>query len=350
VKRTLAPIVAAGALVIKAVGATVVGAPGAAAAAAQVHDLTLVPEHVHWGYYDAGVKPALRIASGDTVRVETMVARGIARLTAAGVADREIPEALKMVERGVTERGPGAHPLTGPIYVDGAEPGDVLEVKILGFEFLHPYGATGFLPNSGTLPDDFPYARFKLVRLDLATGTADFGYGVTLRIAPFFGSIGVAPPPLVGRISSGPPGPHAGNLDNKELVAGSTLYLPVHVRGALLSIGDAHAMQGDGEVTLTALETSVRGTVQISVRKGRRLNWPRAETPTHYITMGLHPDLNEAAKLAVREAVDFLATEKGIPRDDAYILCSIGVDLHVTQLVDGTKGVHAMVPKSIFMR
>ena len=171
-----------------------------------------------------------------------------------------------------------------------------------------------------------------------------------MKIAPFFGSIGVAPDPLVGRISSGPPGHHAGNLDNKELVAGSTLYLPVHVRGALLSMGDGHAMQGDGEVTVTALETSLRGTVQVTVRKGKRLTWPRAETPTHYIAMGLHTDLDEAARLATHEMIDFLVTEKGMKRDEAYILCSLAADLHVTQLVDGTKGVHAMIAKSIFTR
>lgn len=316
----------------------------------RTHDLKLLPQNVHWGYYDAAVKPVLRIASGDTIRVETMVARGLQRLTAAGVKDDEIPEALKAVESAVTERGPGAHPLTGPVWIEGAEPGDVLEVKILGFEFLHPYGVTGFIPNNGTLPDEFPYVRFKLIRFDPRAGTAQFAPGITLKLAPFFGSIGVAPSPLVGRVSSGPPGPHTGNLDNKDLVAGSTLYVPVHVPGALLSVGDAHAMQGDGEVTLTALETSVRGTIQVTVRKGRRLNWPRAETPTHYIAMGLHTDLDQAAQLATREMVDFLVTEKGLSRDEAYILCSIAMDLHVTQLVDGTKGVHAMIAKSIFTR
>ena len=316
----------------------------------RTHELKLLPENVHWGYYDASLKPVLRVASGDTIRVETMVARGLQRLRAAGVPETEIPNALKAVETTVTERGPGAHPLTGPIWIENAQPGDVLEVKILGFEFLHPYGVSGFIPNSGTLPDDFPYARFKLIRVNAAAGTAEFAPGVTLKLAPFFGSIGVAPDPLVGRISSGPPGHHAGNLDNKELVAGSTLYLPVHVPGALLSMGDGHAMQGDGEVTLTALETSLRGTVQVTVRKGKRLNWPRAETPTHYIAMGLHTNLDEAARLATREMIDFLATEKGMARDEAYILCSLAADLHVTQLVDGTKGVHALVAKSIFVR
>jgi acetamidase/formamidase len=321
-----------------------------AAQAPHTHDLKLVPGNVHWGYYDAAVKPVLRVASGDTVRVEAMVARGLARLRAAGVQEDEIPESMKIVERTVTERGPGAHPLTGPIFVEGAEPGDTLEVKILGFEFLHPYGVSGFIPGSGTLPEDFPYVKFHLVRFDPRAGTAAFAPGITLKLAPFFGSIGVAPDPLVGRISSGPPGPHAGNLDNKELVAGSTLYIPVAVSGALLSMGDGHAMQGDGEVTLTALETSLRGTVQVTVRKGRRLAWPRAETPTHYIAMGLHTDVGEAARLATRELIEFLVSEKKMNRDEAYVLCSIAADLHITQLVDGTKGVHAMLAKSIFSR
>ena len=318
--------------------------------APRTHDLTLTPEHVHWGYYDPAVKPVLRIASGDTVRVETMIARGLQRLRAAGVKDDEIPESLKVVERAVTERGPGAHPMSGPIWIEGAEPGDALEVKIVGFEFLHPYGVSGFIPGGGTLPDEFPYVGFHLVRFDPRAGTATFAPGITLKLAPFFGSIGVAPNPLVGRISSGPPGPHAGNLDNKELVAGSTLYLPVHVPGALLSIGDGHAMQGDGEVTGTALETSLRGTVQVTVRKGKRLTWPRAETPTHYIAMGLHVDLDEAAKLATHEMIEFLVAEKKMTRDEAYVLCSVAADLHVTQVVDGTKGVHVMLAKSIFTR
>jgi len=319
-----------------------------ASAGAETHDLKLTPPNVHWGYYDARLKPVLRIASGDTVRVETMVAGGLERLTLAGVPDSEIPDSLQQVEKSVTDRGAGAHPLTGPIYVEGAEPGDVLEVRILAFEFLHPYGVTGFRPGSGTLPDEFPYAHFMRIPIDARAGTAEFRPGVILRLAPFWGSIGVAPPPPIRRLSSGPPGWHAGNLDNKELVAGSTLYLPVHVPGALISMGDGHGLQGDGEVTITALETSLRGTVQISVRKGKPIRWPRAETPTHFITMGLHPDLNEAARMATREMIDFLVSEKGMTRDEAYTFCSLAVDLRVTQLVDDTKGIHAMLAKSIF--
>jgi len=315
---------------------------------AATHELKLIPVNVHWGYYDASLKPVLRIASGDTVRVETMVAGGLERLRLAGVQDSEVPDSLKQIEKSVTDRGPGVHPLTGPIYVEGAEPGDVLEVRILGFEFLHPFGVTGFRPGSGTLPDEFPYARFKLIRIDPKAGTAEFRPGVRLKLAPFWGSIGVAPPSLIRRLSSGPPGAHAGNLDNKELVAGSTLYLPVHVPGALISMGDGHGLQGDGEVTITALETSLRGAVQIFVRKGKQIRWPRAETPTHFITMGLHPDLDEAARMATREMIDFLVSEKGMSRDEAYIFSSLAVDLRVTQLVDDTKGIHAMLLKSIF--
>jgi acetamidase/formamidase len=311
------------------------------------HELKLTPANVHWGFYDARVKPALTVKSGDTVRVETMLAGGIERLKIAGVPDVEIPQSLKDVENAVTDRGPGAHPLTGPIYVEGAEPGDVLELHIGPFEYLHPYGLAGFRPFAGTLPDEFPYARFKKISIDAKAGTATFAPNITLKLAPFWGSIGVAPPTTIRRQSSAPPGPHTGNIDNKELVAGSILYVPVHVQGALLSLGDGHGLQGDGEVSVMALETSLRGNVQIFVRKGKRLLWPRAETPTHFITMGLHPDLNEAARMATREMIDYLVAEKGMTREDAYMLISLGVDLHVTQTVDETKGVHAMLPKSI---
>lgn len=320
---------------------------GGSFAAAETHEIELLPQNVHWGYYSRSVPPILRIVSGDTVRVETMLAGGVERLLLAGASEAEIPDALKEVERVVTDRGSGAHPLTGPIYVEGAEPGDTLEVRIVGFEYLHPFGVSGFLPNAGTLPQDFPYGYFKLIRFHATAGTAAFRPGVTLRLAPFFGSMGVALN-IPSRIPSGPPGPHTGNIDNKHLVAGSTLYIPVHVPGALLSMGDGHAMQGDGEVSLTGIETSMRGTVEVHLRKGERLRWPRAETPTHFITMGLHPDLDEAARMATREMIDYLVSERGIPRDDAFILVSIAVDLHVTQLVDGTKGIHAMVPKSLF--
>ena len=317
-------------------------------AQSRTHELPLKPQTIHWGYYDPKIPPALKIASGDRVRVETMIAGGLARLRLAGVSEAEIPDSLKAVENAITERGPGAHPMSGPIYIEGAEPGDSIEVRILSIEFLHNFGVGAFNPGGGTLPDDFPYAHLKLVRWQPGTTTVEFAPGITLKLAPFFGSIGVAPPPLVGRISSRPPGYHGGNLDNKDLVAGSTLYLPVHVPGALLSIGDGHGLQADGEVTGTALETSLRGLFEIRVRKGKRLLWPRAETPTDYISMGLSEDLDEASRLATREMVDFLVAEKGLTRDAAYVLCSFAANLHVTQSVDQTKGVHATLSKSIF--
>jgi acetamidase/formamidase len=334
-------------LVVLAAGMSV---PAVRAQAPRVHELSLRPETVHWGYYDPKIPPALRVASGDRVRVETMVAGGLQRLRLAGVPESDIPESLKAVEERVTERGPGAHPMSGPIFVEDAQPGDVLEIRIIAIDYLHNFGVNAFSPGGGVLPDDYPYAGLKLIRWSAGATSVQFAPGITLPLAPFFGSIGVAPPPLVGRISSRPPGYYGGNLDNKDLVVGSTLYLPVQVPGALLSIGDGHAMQGDGEVTGTALETSLRGTFELRVIKGQRLKWPRAETPTHYIAMGLHEDLDEAARLAVREMVDFLMVEKKLSRDDAYMLCSLSADLHVTQAVDATKGVHVTIAKSLFTR
>ncbi|HZR24386.1 MAG TPA: acetamidase/formamidase family protein [Vicinamibacterales bacterium] len=330
------------------IGAGLLVSATAVAQSPRTHELPLTPQHVHWGYYDAKLTPVLRVASGDRIRVETMVAGGLQRLRLAGASDAEIPESLKAVERQVTERGPGAHPMTGPIFVEGAAPGDTLEIHIVSIDFLHNFGVNAFSPVSGVLPDDFPYAALKLIRWPAGAKRVEFAPGITLPMAPFFGSIGVAPPPLIGRISSRPPGWHGGNLDNKDLVVGSTLYLPVHVAGALLSIGDGHALMGHGEVTGTALETSLRGTIEVRVRKGQQLKWPRAETPTHYISMGLDEDLDRAAMLATREMVEFLVAEKKLSREDAYMLCSLAGDLYVTQAVDATKGVHMTMAKSLF--
>jgi acetamidase/formamidase len=316
---------------------------------AENHRLPLAPENIHWGYFDATIPPVLRVASGDVVEFETMVARGLERMELAGASRDEFPESMRRVESEVRERGPGAHPLTGPIYVEGAEPGDRLEVRIEAIDLWSPLGVCGFLPDGGTLPDEFPYAALKLFRLDLRSRTTELRPGVVVPLVPFFGTIGVAPPRLRGRVSSGPPGHHGGNFDLKELVAGTSLFLPVHVPGALLSIGDGHAAQGDGEVSGTAIETALRGRVRILLHRGRgSLLWPRAETPTHYVTLGLDPDLDVAARIATSEMVRFLMAEKGLSRDEAYFLASIAADLRVTQLVDGTKGIHAMLSKALF--
>jgi acetamidase/formamidase len=315
---------------------------------AETLDLKATPKTVVWGYYSAEAPPALRVHSGDIVRIETVSTGSPARFEAAGVPANQISEALRQIFKQVTDRGPGGHILTGPVFVEGAEPGDTLEVRIVAIDLASPFAYNGFRPGSGFLPDDFPYARTKIIPLDRERMTARFSDSIEIPVRPFFGSMGVAPPIGNGRISSAPPWIHAGNLDNRELVAGTTLYIPVHATGALFLVGDGHAGQGNGEVDITAMETALTGTFQFTVRKDMHLRWPRAETPTHYITMGLHEDLTEATKLAIRDAIDFLVTEKHLSRDDAYMLSSVAVDFDITQLVDGNKGVHAMIPKSIF--
>jgi acetamidase/formamidase len=319
------------------------------AQAPKTYTLKPTPKTVAWGYYDATTPPALRVQSGDTIEVQTLPAgRSPAILESAGWPPEKVEQSFRDIFKEVTNKGPGAHILTGPIYVEGAQPGDVLEIRILSIRLAVPYAYNRFSPGSGFLPDDFPYARSKIIPLDEMRGVAHFGEGIEIPLRPFFGSIGVAPPEVTGRISSGPPWIHGGNMDNKELVAGTTLFLPVHAPGALLEVGDGHAGQGNGEVDITAMETSLIGTFRLIVRKDLHLRWPRAETPTHYITMGFNEDLNEAAKMAVREMIDFLVNEKHLSRDDAYMLSSVAADLSITQLVDGNKGVHASIAKAIF--
>jgi acetamidase/formamidase len=313
------------------------------------YQLKASPSTVAWGYYWSQAKPVLRIKSGDTVEVQTLLTSSPERLTAAGVKPEEIEAELKAIYAEVKDKGPGGHILTGPIFVEGAESGDTLEVRIRKIAYSIPYSYNGFSPRSGVLAgEDFAKGVTKIVALDTARGVARFAPGIDIPLRPFFGSMGVAPPEASGRVSSAPPGLHAGNLDNRELVAGTTLFIPVHIAGALFEVGDGHAAQGDGEVDITALETSLVGTFQFVLRKDLKLKAPRAETPTHWITMGLNPDLDEALKMAVRETIDFLAAEKHLSREDAYMLASVAVDFKVTQAVDGTKGIHAMIPKSIF--
>ena len=312
--------------------------------------LKATPTTVAWGYYDAKTAPALHVKSGDTVEIETLVTNSPKRLEDAGVPAEQVQQSLRDIYDRVKDKGPGGHILTGPIFVDGAEPGDVLEVHLLAAKLAIPYAYNGFGPGRGYLPDDYPYSKIKIIPLDEKRMVAKFASGIEIPLHPFFGSMGVAPPESAGRWNSAPPWIMAGNMDNKDLVAGSTLFIPVHAPGALFEVGDGHAGQGDGEVDITALETSLVGTFQLVVRKDMHLKWPRAETPTHYITMGFNDDLNAATTLAVREMIDFLTTEKHLSRDDAYMLASVAGDLHITQLVDGNKGVHMMLPKAIFVQ
>lgn len=323
----------------------------AACALAQAADYQLkaTPQTVAWGYYWSAAKPVLKIKSGDTVEVQTLTTSSPTSLARAGVKEEDIQPELKEIYAQVQDKGPGGHILTGPIYIEGAEPGDVLEVRIQKIQLSTPYASNGFSPQRGVLPPaDFAQGRTKIIPLDMRRNVARFADDIEIPLRPFFGSMGVAPDESKGRLNSAPPGDHAGNLDNKELVAGTRLFIPVHVSGALFEVGDGHAGQGNGEVDITAMETSLVGTFQFVVRKDLHLKWPRGETPTHWIAMGLDPDLTQALILAVREAIDFLVAEKHLSREDAYALCSVGVDFDVTQAVDGTKGVHAMIPKSIF--
>lgn len=321
----------------------------AAASRAEHHVLASTPKTVHWGQYDASLPPVLRIRSGDTVEITSAFIDTPGALEAAGLKAAEIEASHRAIHNEVKDRGPGPHVLTGPIYVEGAEPGDTLEVHIESIALALPYAVNLFLPGMGVLPEDFPYAYRKLVRLDRERRIARFAPGVEIPLRPFFGSMGVAPPPELGRISSAPPWIHAGNLDNKELVAGATLFIPVHARGALFSAGDAHAAQGNGEVSLTALETVLTGRFRLTVRKNRPpLKWPLAETPAHYITMGFDESLDTATKIALREMIDLISSRFNLSRADAYHLASDAVDFNITQLVDGKRGVHAMLPKSLF--
>src|SRR5580693_56918 len=322
--------------------------------ASVTHRLEATPDTVAYGYYWSEAKPVLTIASGDIIDVDTLLTNSPRGLAAAGVPDAKIEQSLKDITAafpaGDPRRGPGGHVLTGSVFVTGAEPGDALEVKILSIDFNIDYGYNGC---SGPLRQELcdPAMRVaKIIPIDKTTMTAAFMPGIVIPLHPFYGSMGVASAPELGRVSSNPPGRHAGNLDNRELVAGSTLYIPVFARGALFEIGDGHVAQGDGEVDQTAIETSLRGRLQLTVRKDMKLKWPRAETATDYISMATDPDLIIATKTAIQEMIDFLVSEKTLTRHQAYQLVSVAGNVAITQLVDKPNvGVHVKLPKSIFV-
>ncbi len=334
-----------------AVVTALVGTAACAVAQQPTFTLPASPSTVAWGYYWSEAKPVLTVHSGDTVRVQTLSTCGSTeRLEEEGVKSAEIPAYNAEIYDKVKERGPGGHILTGPIAIAEAEPGDVLEVDILKVDIDVPFACNGFGVGRGFLPDDFPYGRRKIIPLDRQKMIGHFAPGIDIPLHPFFGSMGVAPPASAGRYNSAPPWMHAGNMDNKELVAGTKLFIPIHVKGALFEAGDGHAGQGNGEVDITAMETFLSGTFRFIVHKDQHLLWPRAETPTSYISMGFSPDLKAATTMAVRNMIDFLVNEKHLSRDDAYMLTSVAVDVDITQLVDGNVGVHAICPKDIFTK
>jgi acetamidase/formamidase len=314
------------------------------------------PATVHWGYLSGAIQPVARVRSGDVVVMDTVSHEGLLAdqgdprefFARHGIATDDILRDAVEIYTRVQHSGLGPHIVTGPIWVDDAEPGDTLAVHVLEARPRTAYGVNSQRSGKGSLPDEFTLNRSHIIPFDLERQVARFAPRIEIPLRPFFGIMATGPARTLGRASSVPPGAHGGNLDLKELTAGSILYLPVHVPGALFMAGDGHAAQGNGEVNLTAIETSMTGTFRLELLKGRRLRWPRAETATHWITMGLAEDLEAAMRMAVRETVNFLSEMRGLTREDAYGLASIAVDFELTQVVDGVKGVHALIPKAIF--
>lgn len=334
--------------------------------------IPFTPENAILGHFSATKPPVAVVKSGTVVRIdvgggvrwgegdpdawlkENGIAQSLEELPALQESIRvlaETPNRLPPPPGSPPNARPGGHMINGPIYIEGAEESDTLEVRILSVTPRIPYGTVGARPGSGGLPDLVPRPYMKVVPLDLKRNAGVFDETVEVPLGPFMGVMGTCPPDTEGPLRrSGPPGRFGGNLDCKELTAGSTLYLPVFKEGALFYTGDCHAAQGDGEITVNAIETSNTCTLQFILHKGRRLAAPRAETPTHYITFGLDPDLDGAMRMAMTETLDFLQEKQGYDFFEAYALTSIGVDFRVTQVVDGTLGIHAMIPKKLFVQ
>jgi acetamidase/formamidase len=308
------------------------------------HHLASTPENLAWGYFEAARPPVLTVESGDTVTVDAIPASDWNEIPPDRA--RLLPDHLAALE--LVPRGPGPHPVTGPIAVRPARVGDVLQVDILDVRVRQDWGYAEILPLMGTLPEEFPEREIRFIDIDRASGVAKLPWGVDLALAPFFGIMAVAPPPGWGRQSSVVPRAFGGNMDNKALGQGATLYLPVFNDGALFSVGDGHGVQGDGEVCLTALETAVSGTFRLTVRKDLSLTHPFAETATHLISIGLDEDLDDAVRQAVSEMIRAVTARANLSRTEAYMLCSLAGDLRVTQTVDRAKGAHMMLAKASF--
>ena len=313
-----------------------------------IHHVAATPQTVRWGTFSASYPPVVTIASGDSVVLQC-VSGGPDAMPPAG-SGMVIPAPLAAIHAANLPRA-GGHIVTGPVAVAGATPGDMLEVRIDAIELGADWGFCGFRPLAGTLPHDFKTPFLTHIPVDRARGVCRMPYGVELTLAPFFGVMGVAPPPNYGIISTVQPREHGGNLDNKELTAGTTLFLPVHADGALFSAGDGHGVQGDGEVCINALEICLTGTFTLVLHKGQGadplLSYPRGETATHFITMGMNEDLDEAMRIALRQMIDLICARSNLSREQAYQFCSLAVDFRVTQTVNGEKGIHGMLKKGL---
>lgn len=344
------------------------------------HFVASQPQNLSWGWFPLDKEPVLRMASGATVRIETLTHVGgtqnqdpIAYLASLGVPEDEVPADLLAFWNSRASRdreGRSGHIITGPIYVEGAQLGDTLEVEILEVAPRVPWGVNNTGPRSGVFSTGYPGYRDGDPELDMPAEShvirteeiggrlvAVFAPDIHVPLAPFMGIMAVAPMPEVGQPgvtvpgvqSSRPPGLFGGNLDVKDLKAGSKLFLPVFHTGALFYVGDPHAAQGDGEVSGTAIEQSMTGTFRLTVHKGQRITGPRAETPSHYLLMGIDIDLDRAMRQAVWEVVNFLQNEKGLTPAKALSLASIAVDFRVGEAVDLTQVVVGYIPKEIFL-
>jgi acetamidase/formamidase len=309
------------------------------------HRLDASPDTVHWGFFDAALKPLLTIDSGDTVTISTV--SGTPTQLPRPDSGLTVPPALPAIHQSVPQKLGGPHILTGPVAVRSAKAGQVLEVRIKAIELHYDWGYNTIRPLAGALPDDFKEMRVIHIPLDKRRMIGKLPWGLELPLRPFFGIMAVAPPRAWGMVASPPPRRNGGNIDNKELVAGTTLYLPIHLDGALFSCGDGHGAQGDGEVCITAIETGLIGTFELIVRDDMTLEWPFAETPTHVMTMAFDPDLDDCVVIALRDMIKLICARTGISREDAYTLCSLAADLRVTQVVNGSKGIHVMLEKKL---
>jgi acetamidase/formamidase len=320
--------------------------------------LRSTPETVIWGWIATDRAPVLSVKSGDIVRIDTVSHGGInskddpvTYFGRAGIpADKVLPDAIEIFQQVKRDASAGPHVLTGPIYVDGAQPGDMLEVRVLDVAIRVPYGVNSTGPGRGAVPDLLKEPAEKLIRLDVQRNVALFATGIEVPLAPFMGIVAVAPPPAEKRVSTRPPGPFGGNLDFRHLTAGATLYLPVFNDGALFYTGDGHACQGDGEVDGTAIEISLTPTVQLIVHPGagKTMKWPRAEDAAHYYSMGMGLDLDTALQQAIRETVDFLMARAELTAAEAYALCSLAVDFRIGEAVNHMLMAYGVIPKHLF--
>jgi acetamidase/formamidase len=318
--------------------------------------LCSTPETVLWGYIAANLPPALTVKSAQVVQIEALSHQGLTTnkdpekfFGAYGIPSNEVLADAKTVFAEVKRpRGASVHILTGPIYLEGAEPGDTLEVRVLDIKFRVPYGVNNTGPGKGVLPGLLKEPSAKVIRLDLERRVALFSDDIQIPLNPFMGIMAVSPPTSLGMVSSTPPGAWGGNIDLKFCGIGSSLFLPVFNKGGQFFTGDGHAVQGDGEVDGGAIEISLKPTLQFILHKDKNIKLPRVETATDYLTTGLDVDLNVATRIALQEAVDFLQTEKGMTAADAYALSSLAVDLGIGEAVDIVNLVYAKIPKKIF--